>query len=164
MNLKKAKPIEGQESVWDYPRPPMVESFAGHLRIDLGGKTIVSTNRALRLLETSHPPTYYIPIADFEQGCLLATAKTSFCEFKGMARYYDVIMGVKKATQGAWSYPNPAKGYEELKHHVAVYAHMMDACYVNDEQVQAQEGDFYGGWITSNIVGPFKGGPGTWGW
>jgi len=164
MNLKKTKPVAGQESVWDYPRPPLVESFKGHISIELGGKTIVSTNRALRLLETSHPPTYYLPIADFESGCLLATAKTSFCEFKGLARYYDVRFGVKKATQGAWAYPSPAKGYEMLKHHVAVYAHMVDACYVNDELVQAQEGDFYGGWITAGIVGPFKGAPGTWGW
>jgi len=164
MNLKKTKPLTGQESVWDYPRPPLVERFSGHVSIDLGGKTIISTNRALRLMETSHPPTYYLPMEDFEQGVLLATAKTSFCEFKGMARYYDVIMGVKKAPQGAWSYPTPAKGYEMLKNHVAVYASMMDACYVNDELVQAQEGDFYGGWITSNIVGPFKGGAGTWGW
>jgi uncharacterized protein (DUF427 family) len=117
MSLKRVVPKAGQESVWDYPRPPKLESFNGHIRVLFNNETIVDTNQAFRILETSHPPTYYLPISDFKKDVLQSTSKTSFCEFKG-----------------------------------------------NDEKVQAQDGDFYGGWITSNIVGPFKGGAGTWGW
>ena len=164
MRVKPVKPKPCQESVWDYPRPPRLEPFKGHVRIVFDGKIIADSNNAYRILETSHPPTFYIPIADFAAGSLLATAKTSFCEFKGTARYYDVRSSRKTAAQAAWGYPEVSRGYSELKNTVSVYAHRMDACYVNDELVQAQEGDFYGGWITENIVGPFKGAPGTWGW
>lgn len=163
-NIRKIKPGPGQESVWDYPRPPRLEKFAGHLRIVFNEQVIADSNAAFRILETSHPPTYYIPVKDFEAGVLSRTGKSSFCEFKGMAAYFDIILGDRKARNAAWGYPEVNLRYQELTGTVSVYAHMMDACYVNEERVQAQEGAFYGGWITSNIVGPFKGAPGTWGW
>ncbi|MEQ8238361.1 MAG: DUF427 domain-containing protein [Cyclobacteriaceae bacterium] len=164
MNIKKIKPLPGQESVWDYPRPPAIEPFSGHLRIIFQGEIIVDTNKAFRVLETSHPPSYYLPIADFKSGTLRKIAGSSYCEWKGMAEYYEIEVNGMKAKKCAWGYPNPNIKFAAIKDHVSVYAHMMEACYVNDEKVQAQEGDFYGGWITSKIVGPFKGGAGTWGW
>ena len=164
MSSRKIKPKAGQESVWDYPRPPKMEPFRGHIRIVLYNKIVVDTNNAIRVLETSHPPTYYLPIDDFQNGVLQPTSKTSFCEYKGVASYWNLVVDGKVVTQAAWGYRNPSAQYTALKDTLSVYAHLVDACYVNDEQVQAQAGDFYGGWITSNIVGPFKGGPGTWGW
>lgn len=164
MKIKKIKPGLGQESVWDYPRPPAIEPFKGHLRIIFAGEVIVDTNRAFRVLETSHPPTYYLPIDDFKEGVLFPAQKTSFCEFKGMASYYDIKSDLQGVPQAAWGYPKADGRFEPIKGCVSVYAHVMEACYVNDEKVKAQEGDFYGGWITSDIVGPFKGAPRTWGW
>lgn len=152
------------ESVWDYPRPPAIEEFKGSIEIIFNGEPIVRTDRAFRILETSHPPTYYILISSFKQGVLQSTEKSSFCEFKGRASYFDVVVGDKLARNAAWYYPEPQRRYSSIKNCVAVYAHAMDACFVNDEKVQSQEGDFYGGWITSNVKGPFKGGAGTWGW
>ena len=163
-NFKKIKPGPGQESVWDYPRPPKLEPFSGHIRIVFAGEVILDTNKAWRILETSHPPTSYLPVADFKAGVLEPVHKKTFCEFKGMADYYDIVLGKHVAQQAAWGYAEPTGQYGELKGTVSVYAHLVDSCFVNDERVQAQPGDFYGGWITSNIVGPFKGGPGTWGW
>lgn len=164
MLRKKIKPGPGQESVWDYPRPPRLEKFSGHIRIVFAGNVIVDSNQCFRMLETSHPPTYYIPISDFKEDVLHETGAGSFCEFKGSAHYYDIKSGQQVALAAGWGYKRPSKPYPELKDTVAVYAHKMDACYVNDELVQAQEGDFYGGWITKAIVGPFKGGIGTFGW
>lgn len=163
-NMKKIKPKPGQESVWDYPRPPGIEQFNGHIRIIFNQEIILDTHRAWRILETSHPPTYYLPKEDFRSGVLQGVQGISNCEFKGSARYYDIILRNKTAPGAAWEYSQARGVYNALKDHVAVYAHRMDRCYVNDEVVQAQEGDFYGGWITSNIVGPFKGAAGTWGW
>ncbi|MFT6857312.1 MAG: hypothetical protein ACJA0X_003301 [Cyclobacteriaceae bacterium] len=164
MNIKKIKPLPGQESVWDYPRPPAIEPFKGHLRIVFQGEVIVDTNKAYRILETSHPPSFYLPLADFKPDTIKKIAGSSYCEWKGMAEYFEIEVNGSKAKKCAWGYPNPNDRFAALKGHVSVYAHMMEACFVNDEKVQAQEGDFYGGWITSNIVGPFKGAPGTWGW
>lgn len=164
MSIKRIKPKAGQESVWDYPRPPRLESFNGHIRIVFNSEIILDTHDAYRILETSHPPTYYVPVAQFREGVLSINQSTSFCEFKGMATYYDIVVNRKTAEKAAWHYPNPNKAYLALKDHVSVYAHLMDTCLVNDEVVDAQQGSFYGGWITSNIVGPFKGAPGTWGW
>ncbi len=164
MNIKRITPKPGQESVWDYPRPPRLEVTNAHLRIVYNGEVIADSNRAYRVLETSHPPTYYIPTTDFKAGLLIPVDGSSFCEFKGKANYYDIQVGGKVDKHAAWGYKNPTKAFEQLKDTVSVYAHKMEACYVNDEKVQAQEGDFYGGWITKNIVGPFKGAPGTWGW
>ena len=155
--MKKIKPKAGQESVWDYPRPPRLDKFNGHIRIVFNKIIILDTNEAFRIVETSHPPTYYLPIRDFHDGVLQKAAGISFCEFKGSARYYDIILKGKSALRAAWQYPNARGAYATIKDCVAVYAHLMDTCFVNDEPVKAQEGDFYGGWITSNIVGPFKG-------
>jgi uncharacterized protein (DUF427 family) len=129
-----------------------------------GGKTIADTTRALRVLETSHPPTYYIPRADINEDALEPTRGTSFCEFKGRASYFDVVAGETRAVGAAWIYPAPTAPYRELADAVAFYPGLMDSCHVGEERVQAQEGSYYGGWITQNITGPFKGGPGTAGW
>jgi uncharacterized protein (DUF427 family) len=153
------------ESVWDYPRPPRLEPTSRRIRVVFGGVTIVDSTRALRLLETSHPPTYYVPIADVLAGHLRAVAGGStFCEWKGLASYFDVVAGGREAHRAAWTYPNPSASYAALRDRVAFYAEPMDACHVDDERVLPQKGSFYGGWITSDIAGPFKGGPGTAGW
>jgi uncharacterized protein (DUF427 family) len=149
----------GQESVWDYPRPPRIEPTSRRIRVVLGGATLVDTTRALRVLETSHPPVYYVPIADVLAGALEETERTTFCEFKGAARYFAVRSGDRLERDAAWSYDTGP-----LAEHVAFYAARVDACYVDDELVRPQPGAFYGGWITSDVVGPFKGEPGTMGW
>ena len=132
--------------------------------MEFGGEIVVDSVRAYRLLESSHPPSYYVPREDVRMEWLVAAAGRSFCEFKGQARYWDLEAGGRISRAAAWSYPAPAAGYAELRDHFAFYAQRVDACFVGDERVQAQEGDFYGGWITSNLTGPFKGGPGTRGW
>jgi uncharacterized protein (DUF427 family) len=153
------------ESVWDYPRPPRVEATARRIRIELGGELIADTRRAQRVLETSHPPTYYVPFDDIAPGVLTpAGGRTTFCEWKGIASYYDVVVDGARAERGAWTYHDPSPGFEAIRDAVAFYPGRMDACYVDDERVVAQAGDFYGGWITSDVVGPFKGEPGTSGW
>ena len=153
-----------QESVWDYPRPPRLEDFPGRIRIVFNGKTIADTKRAKRVLETSHPPVYYIPLDDVDPECLKPSPGESWCEWKGIAHYFDVAVGDARAPKAAWHYPQPTPDFESLVGHAAFYADLMDACYVGDELVRPQPGGFYGGWITNNIVGPFKGGPGTKGW
>jgi|GEM_PF-54528 len=163
-NIQPETPGEGQESVWDYPRPPRVEAVPEHIRIIFNGVVIADTHDAYRVLETSHPPSYYIPLDDINQDYLVKTDRSSFCEFKGGASYYTIRVDDKSAQNAAWYYASPSRGFEQIKDHVSFYASKMDACFVGDEQVQAQSGDFYGGWITSKVVGPFKGGPGTWGW
>jgi uncharacterized protein (DUF427 family) len=134
------------------------------VRVVLGGETIVDTGRALRVLETSHPPAFYLPREDVAPGALVPAEGATFCEWKGRAAYLDVVGGGVTATRAAWCYPDPVPAFAALRDHVALYPGRMDACFVDDERVRAQEGDFYGGWITGEIVGPFKGGPGTWGW
>ena len=152
------------ESVWDYPRPPRIERSTEAVVVVLGGVEVCRTSRAVRVLETSHPPTYYLPRADFVGGALEDTAGSSFCEFKGTAAYLDVVGGSARAPRGGWFYPHPSPGYEALRDHVALYPALMDQVTVDGEVVQPQEGGFYGGWITSRVVGPFKGGPATRGW
>jgi uncharacterized protein (DUF427 family) len=164
MRIKRDPTGPGQESVWDYPRPPRVEKFPGRIRIVFNGRQIVDTTGAYRVLETSHPPVYYIPPGDIDPGCLKPAAGTSFCEWKGVARYYDVVAGGRTAERAGWYYPDPNPEFGVLKDHVAFYPAPMDACYVDDELVRPQPGGFYGGWITDDITGPFKGGPGTEGW
>ncbi len=161
---KPERPGPGQESVWDYPRPPRVERSDSLVEVVLGGEVIARTTRALRVLETSHPPTYYLPQADFEEGSLRPAAGSSFCEWKGTAAYFDVAGGGVMAERAAWHYPHPTPGFAELLGHVAVYPAKMDRCLVDGEVVRPQAGGFYGGWITSNVVGPFKGDPGTTSW
>ncbi|PRY70043.1 uncharacterized protein (DUF427 family) [Glaciihabitans tibetensis] len=153
-------PGPGQESVWDYPRPPRVEVMNQRVTIELAGVTLVDTTDVVRVLETSHPPAYYVPRGAFASGSLAPVPGITHCEFKGAASYLSVG-GVDRA---GWFYPRPLPGYESLADRVCVYPGAMDRCTVDGETVVAQEGDFYGGWITSNIVGPFKGAPGTWGW
>jgi uncharacterized protein (DUF427 family) len=154
----------GQESVWDYPRPPRVEPVDVRVTIDLGGERVADTRDVVRVLETSHPPVYYLPVAAFLPGALVPAAGGSFCEFKGAARYLSVRGGGLEAERAAWNYPTPSSGFAALADRVAVYAGPMDACRVDGELVVPQPGRFYGGWITSNVVGPFKGAPGTHGW
>lgn len=161
---RREEPGPGQESVWDYPRPPRVEPTTAVIEVRFGGRLIVSTGDAVRVLETSHPPVYYLPIADFAPGVLVPVEGTTHCEFKGAAGYFDVGAGSARSPRGAWTYPSPVPGYGDLSTRAAVYPSRMDGCTVDGERVRSQEGDFYGGWITAAITGPFKGGAGTRGW
>ncbi len=160
----RIEPGPDQESVWDYPRPPRLEDSPKHIQIVFNGVTIADTRRAKRVLETSHPPVYYVPPKDIQRQYLTQSPGASFCEWKGEALYYTLTVGDKIAESVAWYYPDPTPAFAALKDYVAFYPSRMDACFVDREQVQPQPGDFYGGWITSEIVGPFKGGAGTWGW
>lgn len=162
--MKKIEPKAGQESVWDYPRPPRLESTNKHLKIIFNGEIIAETNHAIRVLETSHPPVYYFPPEDVRMEFFRKEINTSFCEWKGRAGYYGLKVGEKTVENAGWFYLNPTKSFADIKGFFAFYPSKMDACYVDDELVETQEGDFYGGWITKDIVGPFKGGAGTWGW
>lgn len=161
---KRIEPNQGQESVWDYPRPPRLEPTSKEIKIIFNGVTIVKSHNAKRILETSHPPVYYIPQSDILMQYLIPILGNSFCEWKGTAIYYSVEVNGKRAEKCAWSYPKPDKSFQLIKDHLAFYATPMDACYVAQELVTPQPGGFYGGWITSDIVGPFKGEPRTWGW
>ncbi len=153
------------ENVWDYPRPPRLEPCSRKVEIFLGGEKIARSQGAWRVLETSHPPVIYVPEPDFLAGALApSAARATFCEFKGVAEYLDLTGGGRTEKAAAWHYPDPVAAYSQLKGHVAVYPGRMERCTLGGEEVQAQEGDFYGGWITSDIEGPFKGGPGTRGW
>lgn len=153
------------ESVWDYPRPPRLEPVPERLRIVHGGVTVADTTAALRILETSHPPVYYIPREAIAAGLLSRSpSRQSFCEFKGLATYWNLEAGGMTARDAAWSYEQPVAAYAKLAHHLAFYASKVAECWVGDERVQAQAGDFYGGWITGNLRGPFKGAAGTMGW
>jgi uncharacterized protein (DUF427 family) len=164
MAPQRTTPGPDQESVWDYPRPPRLEPVSASIRVVFNGTTIAETDRALRILETSHPPTYYIPPEDVATEFLTREDRSTHCEWKGRSQYYTVTVGDRTAPHAAWNYPSPNEQYAALKDHFAFYASKMDACYVGDEEAHAQKGDFYGGWITSDIVGPFKGGPGSIGW
>ena len=150
--------------MWDYPRPAVAERTRASIRIELGGVTIAETQRAVRTLETSHPPSYYIPPGDIAHGVLIPAEDSSFCEWKGHARYFAVVAGGQRRERAAWSYPDPTGGFTMLRDHVAFYAAAMDACYVDGERVVPQPGGFYGGWITSSVAGPFKGVPGSRFW
>jgi len=134
------------------------------LRVEFAGVTVAETRNGLRLLETSHQPVYYFPPDDVERQYLISVPGKSFCEFKGFAEFWALDVNGRRASEAAWSYSHPSESYEAIKDHVAFYASRVDSCWVGEERARAQEGDFYGGWITSNIVGPFKGGPGTTGW
>ncbi|GAA5228718.1 DUF427 domain-containing protein [Paeniglutamicibacter antarcticus] len=150
--------------MWDYPRPPRVEPRSERIIVRFGGEVIADSTGAVRVLETSHPPVYYLPRAAFEKGVLSPVEGTSFCEFKGRAQYFDVVAGGSVASRAAWTYPEPTQGFEALGSRVALYPGLMESCEIDGEQVKFQDGDFYGGWITPWITGPFKGGPGTAGW
>ncbi len=153
------------ESVWDYPRPPSLEQAQRRVRIVHGGIVLADSTSSLRILETSHPPVYYLPQADIAMEHMQPSARRgSFCEFKGVASYWSVNVEGSISPDAAWSYARPSPAYVALRDHLAFYASRVDECYVDEERVVAQPGDFYGGWITSWLKGPFKGAPGTMGW
>ena len=162
--MQRIEPANGQESVWDYPRPPRLEPSDKTIEIVFDGQTLAKTTRAWRVLETSHPPVYYLPLEDVNREMLRPTPQSSYCEWKGTANYYSVASGDAIAVNAAWYYPEPTAAFEPIRGYVAFYPSKMDACFVDGERVTAQPGDFYGGWITSDIVGPFKGGAGSGGW
>jgi uncharacterized protein (DUF427 family) len=164
MRPTPVKPGPGQESVWDYPRPPRLEAVGKRIQIVMAGVSILDTVGAYRVLETSHPPTYYLPKTDFLPGVLEASAGSSFCEWKGSARYLSLHVGSHVSRDAAWTYPNPTPGFVPIQDFVALYASQMlilpgDGCFVAGERVTPQPGGFYGGWITADVVGPFKGDP-----
>ena len=157
-------PRPGQESAWDYPRPPRVEPSSETVEISLGDQVIARSTRTLRVLETSHPPTYYLPVADFAPGVLRPVNGTTYCEWKGRAEYFDLVTERRTASRAGWTYPSPTPGFELLIEHVAVMPGQVDGCTVDGERVRPQSGGFYGGWITDRVAGPFKGEPGSRGW
>lgn len=154
----------GQRSVWDFPRPAIAEPCAAHIRIEHRGVIVAETRNAICTYETSHPPSYYIPPQDIAPGLLRRASGSSFCEWKGAASYWDVVIGDEVLQRVGWSYASPTARFAILRNHIAFYAGPFDKCAVNGETVIPQPGAFYGGWITSGFAGPFKGGPGTMGW
>lgn len=157
-------PRPGQESVWSYPRPPRLERTDKPVEVIFAGEVVARTTRAFRVLETSHPPVYYLPREDVRADVLAPADGSSVCEFKGAATYWTVKVGAREARQAAWSYEHPTAPFAPIAGYVAFYAAPMDACFVNGERVTPQPGGFYGGWITSDVAGPFKGEPGSFGW
>jgi uncharacterized protein (DUF427 family) len=158
-------PGPGQESVWDYPRPPRVEAVAERLRVVVDGETVAETSRGMRVLETAGAPVYYFPPEDVRRDRLVASPHRSFCEWKGEATYHSYDgPGGRRIEDVAWSYPNPSPGYEAIGDYLAFYAGRVDEAWVGDERATPQPGGFYGGWVTSRIVGPIKGEPGSDGW
>ena len=160
----RVEPGPGQVSVWDFPRPPALEPVGQTVRVVFAGREVARTDAALQVLETSHPPTVYLPPGAWAEGVLRIRPETSGCEWKGTAVYLDVLGGGRVAEKAAWAYPEPRAPFGPLRGYVSVYPGLMDACWIGDERVTPQPGGFYGGWVTSRVVGPFKGGPGTWGW
>ena len=165
MPIERIKPHDGQESVWDFPRPPVVQDCSERIKVVVDSMVIAESDQTKRVLETSHPPVYYIPPEDICMDVLVQNSKQSWCEWKGAAQYFDMVCrGGRRLHNVAWTYSSPSPAFEAIRNYLAFYPHLMDACFVGNEQVQAQIGGFYGGWITQNIVGPFKGEPGTQGW
>lgn len=165
MRPQRIVPGPGQESVWDYPRPPAVVPSSEHVRVVHHGIVIADTTAAIRILETSQPPGYYIPPADVAMEHLRAGTTRTFCEWKGVAEYWTVqVLGAPTLVDAGWSYASPVPAYVAITGHVGFYPQRVDECWVDDERVEANEGNFYGGWITSKVVGPFKGASGTLGW
>ncbi|MFC4785978.1 DUF427 domain-containing protein [Nocardioides sp. MAHUQ-72] len=158
------RPGPGQESVWDYPRPPRLETTSERVEVELGGRVVASTSAGWRVLETSHPPTYYLPRDSFAPGVLRETDGATWCEWKGRAAYFDLVTDERVAARAAWTYPEPTRGFEAIAGAIAVMPGLVDRCTVDGEVVVPQPGGFYGGWITGRVVGPFKGGPGSSGW
>jgi len=161
----KPDPVQpGQRSVWDFPRPAIAEPCDAHIRIEHRGVIVAETRNAICTYETSHPPSYYIPPQDVAPGLLRRASGSSFCEWKGAASYWDVVIGDDVLQRVGWSYASPTASFAILRNHIAFYAGPFDKCTVDGETVIPQSGAFYGGWITSGFAGPFKGGPGTLGW
>ena len=164
MKVTPEPTVPGQESVWSYPRPPVAQPCASHLTVMHRGVTVAETRRAIRTLETSHPPTYYFPREDVAVFLLRRSQRRSFCEWKGEAVYFDVLIEDRVLCDVAWSYPRPTAGFGSLRDHIAFYARAFEGCFIDGERVTPQPGGFYGGWITSHVAGPFKGGPGSQLW
>jgi len=162
------RPGPGQESVWDFPRPPRVDEVPQRVRVLFAGKAIADSVRALRVVETAGAPCYYVPPDDCDRALLVRSDRWTVCEWKGVAYAYDVLGEKRMAHNGAWSYPEPltdlGMGYERIAGYFAFYAGKMDACFIGDERVTPQPGGFYGGWVTRALTGPIKGEPGTEGW
>jgi uncharacterized protein (DUF427 family) len=161
------EPAKGQESVWDYPRPPKVVQDKRHVVVRADGQLIADTRNAWRVLETASAPSFYLPPEDVNQALLKRASGTSFCEWKGQARYWDIILrdtsGEPKISRAVWSYHQPSERFSPIDGYYSFYPALVE-CYVDGERVTPQPGGFYGGWITSEIVGPVKGEPGTGGW
>jgi uncharacterized protein (DUF427 family) len=161
----RIEPGPGQESVWDYPRPPRLENVSNRLQVIFNGVVIADTTKGKRVVETAGAPVYYFPPEDINMAYLTAVPKyQTLCEWKGYAVYYSIAVDGNQAERAAWTYPKPTRDFTDLKDYIAFYPQPMDACLVDGEKVRPQPGGFYGGWITSNIVGPFKGEPGTEHW
>ena len=154
----------GQQSVWSYPRPAIAESSAARIQIEHLGRIIADTRASVRTLETSHPPSYYIPLSAIAPGMLRRASGSSFCEWKGAASYWDVVIGDIVVPRVGWSYPDPSPAFAILRDHVAFYAAPFERCSVDGETVVPQPGDFYGGWVAPDLAGPFKGAAGSMGW
>lgn len=158
------RPGPGQVSVWDFPRPPRVEPVADEVTVDCAGVRVAASRRALRVCETASPPSYYLPHGDVRMELLQASERSTFCEWKGISRYWDVRVGEQVSRDAAWSYPEPDPAYAALRDHLAFHAGRVDRCAVGGVVVVAQPGEYYGGWITPELLGPFKGEPGSEGW
>ncbi len=155
------KPVE---SVWDYPRPPRIERVEWRVRVIHAGVTIVDAPAAVRVLETSQPPAYYVAPEFVDLDVLAPSERRTLCEWKGVAEYADIVVGDERVVDAAWTYPTPTRGSAEVAGHWAFYAQKADECWIDDERVTSNEGSFYGGWVTANVTGPFKGAPGTSHW
>ncbi len=163
-SIRPDTPGPGQESVWWFPRPAIAERTSAHLLVQVAGRTVAETRHGYRTLETSHPPSYYFPPEDVDQACLVPSDARSLCEWKGAARYFDVVVDGRRIARAAWSYPDPTPSFHPLRDYLSFYPQLVDACFLDGEPVVPQDGDFYGGWITSGVAGPFKGARGTEGW
>jgi uncharacterized protein (DUF427 family) len=169
MAIHRIEPGPDQESVWDFPRPPRIEPVTDRLTVEIGGIVVADTVRGLRVLETSQAPAYYFPPGDVDDTVLRPSSTSTFCEWKGRASYVDVVIPRTGApdrvvADAAWTYRSPTEPFASIVDHLAFYAARADRCSVGDDEVSPNDGDFYGGWITPRVVGPFKGGPGTAGW
>jgi len=155
------KPIE---SVWDFPRPPRLERVEWRVRVVHAGATVVDAPHAIRILETSQPPAYYVAAEFVDLDLLEPSELRTLCEWKGVAEYADIVVGDQRVADAGWSYAAPTESNEAISGHWAFYAQKVDECWIDDERVTSNEGSFYGGWVTANVTGPFKGAPGTSHW
>jgi uncharacterized protein (DUF427 family) len=153
-----------KQCVWDYPRPPVLEKDLRTIKVEFSGHIIAHSVCAYKVLETSHPPSFYVPEGDVVSTFFVPSNKQSFCEWKGLAKYWHIKVGSRIAFDAAWSYERPHTAFFPITAYLSFYSSLMDSCFVGEERVSSQEGGFYGGWVTSDIVGPFKGGPGTSSW
>lgn len=160
---RRIEPAAGQESAWDYPRPPRLEPAEGRIQVWFDGTLIADTTAAMRVLETYHPPTLYLPPDDVSTRALRPVPGSTYCEWKGAASYFDVEAGARRAERAAWTYFDPSPPFEDLSGYLSFYPGAVD-CTIDGEVVLPQPGEFYGGWVTSKVTGPFKGSAGMDGW